>query len=134
MIEDKRIEMKNQQFIDTFENTALYYLVEEIDGDYELRFVTSHQEDYGNFVDNMKSEPHVYHLFKSYVFGQSIEWVESYNGYTDKCDVAFDLDERMWASLAQISLERDITVNEAINEILGEYIKKEKSYVEDSEK
>ena len=132
MREDRRIEMKNQQFIDTFEGTTLYYVVEEIDGDYEMCFVTSHHEDYENFVEGMEDEPHVYHLFKSSVFGGYIEWVESYNGYTKTCDVSLDFDEDVLARLAQLSLERDMTVNEVLVDILGEYIEKEDSNVEDS--
>ena len=132
-MQDARIEAKEDKFVETFQGKSLYFVVEEVFDDtitnpeYELLFVTTRIEDYQEMIDDLGEDvENVFHLFKSSIFGQTIEWVESYDGFAKMCDVPLDLDETSWAILAKLSLQKNKLVNEVLVDALKEYIKNEK--------
>ena len=129
-MEDKRISFKEDKFIESLQGTSLYFVVEEVftdtitEPEYILRFVTTEKEDYQDLLDDLGEESEeVFHLFKSCIFGQTIEWLESYDGYAKTCDVPLELDDATWASLAKLSLQKNMTVNAALVDALTEYVK-----------
>lgn len=120
-MKDSRIEAKEEKFINIFQGNNLFFIVKEDRKNYDIVEVVHNQDDF-KMVYNLKG---VYHLFKSTIFGQYIEWVESYNSKTKKSDVPLALDDTSWATLAKLSLEKDMTVNDALVALLKVYINKE---------
>ena len=116
-----KIENKQDNFIRGFSGVDLYFVVEE-SHTYDLLFVTTHIEDFQTFVGNYPKKS-VYHLFRSSILGDDLEWMESYNGFDDMCDVPLELSDANMAVLAQASLDQDKTVNQVLIDALKNYIK-----------
>jgi hypothetical protein len=127
---DSRILKKEEKFFNTFKGTTLYFVVEQklrgsVNTEYEIMFLTLHVEDFQNMVSNMQDfSKGIYHLFKADMCGNTVEWVESYNGYTEMCDVPIELDDPSWVALAKLSLEKDLPVNAVLVDMLKAYVKK----------
>lgn len=119
-----KIENKQDNFVRGFSGVDLYFVVEE-SHTYELLFVTTRIEDFQTFVGNYPKKS-VYHLFRSSILGDDLEWMESYNGFDDMCEVPIGLSDDNMAVLAHASLEQDKTVNQVLIDALEKYIKSEK--------
>jgi hypothetical protein len=63
------------------------------------------------------------HLFRYSFKTQKMEWQESYNAKSKKCDIAMEFTDETLARLASISLEKNLSVNEVVVNLLREYIK-----------
>jgi len=63
------------------------------------------------------------HLFRYSFKTQKMEWQESYNAKTKNCDIAIEFTDETLAKLTEISLEKNMSVNEVVVNLLREYVK-----------